>query len=343
MDERSCAVRQQKGSMRVKEGSAQYFAQLDRKLQEKYGDWVGFRVIICNRIVELCFPDEFMRDAAIRSLREFVTEDTGVPNATFFYWNDTSVAYSPKSDKYVSGSLPVDDGHFRLIGSDSLKRRFYFTWPRPNGEDFMIFGRTLPCLFSRWASANDLIMIHAAVVGQDEKGVLVAGRSGTGKTTFAASCLAQGLDFISDDYALLSATGDLTAMPLYSIVAISPDMFTKFQALEELSIPPRWVRPDGKIQLTIPRDRIAESLAVKAVIIPVIGGESEPSIRQTARGPAMVHMLQSSAAQVFREKDTGLIQQMGRRLADLPVYEMRMSQELEKNPAVLREFIEKTF
>lgn len=327
----------------MKEGSARYFADLDRRLQEQYGEWARFRVGICGRVVELCFPDESMCRAAMRSLHEFVTEHTGTPNASFFYWNDTSAAYSPGSDGLVSGTLPVDDGHFRLIGSDPLKRRFYFTWPSPKGEDFMIFGRTLPCLFSRWASANDLIMLHAAAVGLDGKGVLIAGRSGTGKTTFAASCLAQGLDFVSDDYSLLSAAGDLTAMPLYSVTAISPDMYKKLPSLEECTVPPRWVRPDGKIQLTIPRARIAQSLAVRAVIIPVIGGACDPSIRPTNRGPAMVHMLQSSAKQVFREKDTGFIRQMGQRLANLPVYEMRMSQDLEKNPAALREFLQKTF
>lgn len=323
------------------ESVSQYFVCLDEKLREKYGDWAGFRVNICGRIVQLCFPEESMSKPAMRSLSGLITEEDGAPDATFFYWYDTSVAYSPQTDGYVSGTLPVDDGHFRFVGSDPLKRRFYFTWPCPKGEDFMIYGRTLPCLFSRWASANDLILIHAAVVGHNGKGVLIAGRSGTGKTTFAASCLAQGMDFISDDYSLLSASGPLRAMPLYSVVAISPDMYAKFQTLEQLSIPPKWVRPDGKIQLTIPRDRIAQSLDIKAVIIPVITGDREPSICQASRGSAMVHMLQSSASQVFRDKDTGLIRQMAQRLAGLPVYEMRMSTDLNKNPAALRQFLEK--
>lgn len=325
------------------ESILQYFASLDEKLRTKYGEWFRFRVKICGKIVELCFPEERMCAPAMRSLSGLVTEEEREADATFFYWYDTSVAYSPQSDRYVSGALPVDDGHFRLVGGDPSGHRFYFTWPCPKGEDYMIHGRTLPCLFSRWASANDLIMIHAAVVGYGGKGVLIAGRSGTGKTTFAVSCLARGMDFVSDDYALLSASGALTAMPLYSVVAISPDVYAEFQTLEELCIPPKWVRPDGKIQLTVPRNSMTEALDIKAIIIPVIAGDDEPDICSTNRGSAMVHMLQSSAAQVFRERDTGLILQMAQRLSELPVYEMRMSVDLSKNPAALREFIRKTF
>lgn len=320
-----------------------YFAAMDEKLLKKYGGWASFRVKICGRIVELCLPSEEMRRPAMRSLSAFLTHEDEEPDATFFYWYDTSVAYAPQAEGYVSGTLPVDDGHFRLVGSDPLRRRFYFTWPCPEDEDFMIWGRTLPCLFSRWASASDLIMIHAAVVGQDGKGVLIAGRSGTGKTTFAASCLAHGMEFVSDDYSLLSASGPLRAMPLYSVVAINPDMFAKFHSLEQLSTEPKLVRLDGKIQLTIPRWRLAESLDIKAVIIPAIAGDSEPSICRTKPNSAMVHMLQSSAMQVFRERDTELIRQMAQRLAGLPVYEMRMSTDLSKNPAALRDFINENF
>lgn len=326
------------------ESAAQYFACLDEKLREKYGEWASFRVKICGRVVELCFPEEGMCAPAMRSLHGFVTEEPGQPDATFFYWNDFCEPYLPRhstdagmSPEHASKEIP------RLSAFDRERRRFYYVQPKPPGEDYMVHGRTTVFSFSRWASASDLIMLHAATVGIDGKGVLVVGRSGSGKTTFALSCLLDGLDFVSDDYTLLSASGTLQAMPLYSMVGVTQEVCRRFPQLDTLSSLPPKALSNGKTQFIIPAQRFAESLEVKAIILPVVRGESEPSIQPVAQGRAMIHLLHSTALQTGREQDTGLIRQMAQRLARLPVYEMRMSTDLNKNPAALRQFLEKNF
>lgn len=207
----------------------------------------------------------------------------------------------------------------------------------------MIHSRTAVFQFSRWASANDLIMLHSAAVGIDGKGVLIAGRSGSGKTTFAVSCLFAGLDFVSDDYTLLSASGPLQAMPLYTVVGVTQEICRRFPQLNGLTdLPPKRLE-NGKDQFVIPRQRFAEQLDIKAIILPVIKGEREPSIHPTAPGKAMIHLLHSSAVQTGREQDAALIRQTAQRLSGLPVYEMHMSTELMKNPEALRAFLQTRF
>ena len=316
------------------ERSTQYFAALEQKLQAQYGDWSRFRIKICGRVVELCFPDEAMCQPATRSLHGFLTEEAGEPDATFFYWNDQCEPYTVQGMAGMPGE-PVP----RLFAHNPEKNHFYYVQPTPPDDDYMVHGRTTVFHFSRWASANDLVMIHAATVGVDGKGVLIVGRSGSGKTTFAISCLMAGLEFVSDDYTLLSASGTLQAMPLYTMVGVTQEIYRKFPALETLSVLPPKVLNNGKMQAIIPARRFSGKLDIKAIILPVIHGKTEVALKPVPPGRAMIHLLHSSAVQTGREQDTALIRQIAQRLAGVPVYEMHMSTELEKNPAALRDFL----
>jgi hypothetical protein len=54
-------------------------------------------------------------------------------------------------------------------------------------------------------SANGILTIHAGVVAIDGRAILIAGRSGRGKTTLVLGLLRRGLDLLSDELALVAA------------------------------------------------------------------------------------------------------------------------------------------
>jgi HprK-related kinase A len=53
------------------------------------------------------------------------------------------------------------------------------------------------------ARRSDFLLIHAAVLARDGRGVVVAGNSGAGKSTLAAGLLARGWDYLGDEFALI--------------------------------------------------------------------------------------------------------------------------------------------
>jgi hypothetical protein len=59
-------------------------------------------------------------------------------------------------------------------------------------------------LFHWWAQSWGGQVAHAAAVGVESRGVLVVGKSGSGKSTAALACLRHGLEFAGDDYVLLT-------------------------------------------------------------------------------------------------------------------------------------------
>jgi hypothetical protein len=61
-------------------------------------------------------------------------------------------------------------------------------------------------------SDTGILAIHAGVVARDGRAVLIAGRSGRGKTTVVLGLLRRGLDLLSDELALV-APDDRTILP----------------------------------------------------------------------------------------------------------------------------------
>lgn len=59
-------------------------------------------------------------------------------------------------------------------------------------------------VFSWWAEQIGGQIAHAATVGCDGRGVLLVGRGGSGKSTTALACVDAGLQYVSDDYVLLT-------------------------------------------------------------------------------------------------------------------------------------------
>jgi len=61
--------------------------------------------------------------------------------------------------------------------------------------------------------APDLVFVHAGVVAIGEQGIVIPGRSMTGKTTLVAQLVRLGAAYYSDEYAVVSADGAIHAYP----------------------------------------------------------------------------------------------------------------------------------
>jgi hypothetical protein len=68
-----------------------------------------------------------------------------------------------------------------------------------------------------WISCdNEMILLHAACVAHKNKGILLSGAGGSGKSTTSLLLAMSGMDFISDDYCLVDLSGVPMAYHLYS-------------------------------------------------------------------------------------------------------------------------------
>ena len=225
-----------------------YFAALDERLERILPDKVSVLAHIAGYTVRLIFPN--IEDARYAIPDMFVRLDNGAPvDATFIWWEDRIFPYRlhkfthVKSFEQLSPSFcKVEDdcGYVEIVG-DNLrgvnyqKERYYLlTYPSLEDPKWPIIVHPFIKTIFMWAQKRSLLTLHAAAIGIDGHGVLIVGHGGAGKSTLTCSCLADGYDFVSDDYCLLTATGSRLVYPVYTNVLLNPDSLAKLPTREVL-------------------------------------------------------------------------------------------------------------
>jgi hypothetical protein len=86
-----------------------------------------------------------------------------------------------------------------------------------------------------WRFQNEpLQAIHAGAVGTESGGVLIAGKSGSGKSTTTLACLASDLLYAGDDYVLADIAAEPYVHSLYSTAKLVPENCHRFPRLKPL-------------------------------------------------------------------------------------------------------------
>lgn len=150
----------------------------------------------------------------------------------------------------------------------------------------------LRTIFRWWAADNGLQLAHAAVVGRNGRGVLLTGRSGQGKSTTAAACLAAGMEFVSDDYVLLSTEPNPTAHCLFNSAKLHTQVLNDhFPGWRENVV--RHIGPEQKSLFFVHRswtNQLRSSLNVAAIVCPQISGGADSRIVPASRGETLRSM-----------------------------------------------------
>ncbi len=330
---------------------AGYFAALDERLDEIMPDRVSVLAHIAGYTVRLVFPG--LEDARYVAQDMFVSPDNGVPvDATFIWWEDRSIDLY-RLNKFVNlknyGQLgkkifkASDDQRYieivnsELRGADYRNNRYYFlTYPSSKHPKWPVIAHPFVKHVFMWAPSHNLLTLHAAAVGIDGHGVLIAGLGGKGKSTLACSCLADGYDFISDDYCLLSNAGPRAVYPIYTNVLLNPDSLAKLPMFKPFEIlPTRREKPVFAVEKT----RIQASLPVEAIILPRITDNTEPEIKKDTSNKALVKVIYSSNKQLGYFCDTAFVRKLAQRLAGTPLYEFSLTKDLQKNCRYLKKWI----
>jgi hypothetical protein len=179
---------------------------------------------IAGHGVRIRYADPALAEAMGRSTRHLETASSDTPSLTIDCWAAPDPILMPPPHAPTIGTFHVDDGATIL------------TWDAPDGPLFA-YDRNLhkgwaafsasagpppweqAAPFSRilhwWGCERSLQLAHAAAVGHSAGGVLLVGRSGSGKSTTALACLDAGLAFAGDDGCLVEPGDPPWAHGLY--------------------------------------------------------------------------------------------------------------------------------
>lgn len=203
-------------------------------------------------------------------------------------------------------------------------------------------GAPLRTLFGWWLTPRRLQCVHAAAVGTETGGVLLAGKGGSGKSTTALACLDSPLRYVSDDYCLVRAEPEPYAHTLYNTA--------KLGGLRDLQRQPRFLpmihnpdaRGDEKLMTFLERhvpEKLCAGFPLVAILLPHVVGEGPARLVRVSAGealralaPTTLFQLPGAAAASF-----GMMAALARRL---PAYRLELGGDVGEIPGVILRFLE---
>jgi hypothetical protein len=172
-----------------------------------------------------------------------------------------------------------------------------------------------------------------------ERGVLIVGDIGAGKTTTGMALLNAGWKLLSNDSPVIQNT-DVLSYP--GLLAAYPDSFARFPAIEHLAA----VQPsaEGRKKITVAAEEIwpevwIERAPVAAILFPQIEPRADHAL-EPLRPPEALRMLLPHAIEQW---DQAMIPEHLALLSQLvqaaPTYRLRLAPDVLAIPAVLEEAI----
>jgi hypothetical protein len=179
------------------------------------------------------------------------------------------------------------------------------------------------------SNGDFLLNMHAGVVAGPAGAILLPAPPGSGKSTLTAALVAAGLDYFSDEVALLTED-TLAVMPFPLAMCVKDTGIDVLAALfPEITTLPMHIRPDAKrvVYMPPPAERVPRHdtrRPVVAIVFPRYAA-GEPNSLRTLAKPAALARLLSQCTGVGALLETRHVARLVAWISDLRCYEMDFS------------------
>jgi HPr serine kinase-like protein len=291
-----------------------------------------------------------MAAAALPALAPCVSETERDPTFTVELWDSGSVAIRPPAppwDNHDGGPLGAVRGHnddvsktvvdpgSGTVTTCDLSDQLAVVWAA-SAAALSSWWRAVPLRFVLgWVLARPgRHMVHAGAVGVNGRGVLIAGRGGAGKSTLAVSCVEAGMEYVGDDYVLLTAGNPPRAHGLYGTARLDRKSLSHVPMLE----PTAAFNGDRKAVLDLAAlrpSRLRRSLPIEAIVVPLFSDSQRSELR---RIPGAVPFRALAVSTIFQAPDGGpaAMELIGEVVRSVPSYELKIGHDLGRVPELMR-------
>ena len=153
-----------------------------------------------------------------------------------------------------------------------------------------------------WHNDQDIQVIHTGLVARDGKGVVFAGKSGSGKSTSSLACICAGFGYLSEDYVGLEcrADGSFVGYSLYNSVFLETNHLARFTELIPYAIkgrPPHELKSVIILSQVFP-ERLKPFVPIRALALLRVADIPKPRFRRASKGEALLALGPSSLLQI---------------------------------------------
>jgi hypothetical protein len=183
-------------------------------------------------------------------------------------------------------------------------------------------------------------LVHAAAVGMNTDGVLLAGRSGSGKSTAALACLQDGLLYAGDDYVAVEAWPRPRVHSLYCSAKIEDGNLNRFEGLRPLVANPQRLCSEKALFFlsSICPLQLRSGFALKAILLPRITGLRETTIGSVRPGESIRAMAPTTLLHLQGGSEIALTKLSSIARA-VPNYIIDVGTDLTSIPRAIRAFL----
>ncbi len=197
-------------------------------------------------------------------------------------------------------------------------------------------GAPFRAILNGWLGGRGCALAHGAAVGAGGGAVLLAGMGGSGKSTTALICVGGGMSFLGDDYCLLRADPSPEVSSVYGTAKVAPADLARMPGLAgRAAVDPR---VPGKALIFL-ADALpgcfARRLPLRAVLLPVVAGGRETSLRAADAAEALRALAPSSIFQVSGSGG-GTFDLLAGLVRALPCYHLALGTDFSRIGEVVR-------
>lgn len=277
-----------------------------------------------------------------------------IPELTLFLW-DVAVSPVPMPPSpwlpadhcerselrgYQNGrflaAYQLDSGTFSLL--DRQTQVGFYVVQAANQLPYYEDGMPLRTLL-HWALRDQgRQLVHAAAVGNAHGGVLLVGKSGSGKSTTALAALLAGMCYAADDYCAVGIEPEPVVYSIYNSGKVAADHLHHFPALAPLVNNPSGLEQGEKALLLLQQhfpEQIAPCLPLRAILLPTITGQKATSLTVASKSEALRALAPSTIFQLSTggEQDFRFLAQL---VGQVPAYRLNVGTELAQIPEAIR-------
>ncbi|MDR2030279.1 MAG: hypothetical protein LBP65_02335 [Puniceicoccales bacterium] len=329
------------------------FAQLDRRFRRATAGWEPEKIYLNIAGVSMrvdCYVNELVDP--IRQQLAYCCQDgdDGDHEILLNIWNEQLAPYVAIPEwachsNHLRTIVEYSEPHWafqRLIAHDRERRIGYLLNPVRSAMEVFVRGHILVKSIYLALLEDNRSLFHAAAIGWKNRGALICGRGGRGKSTLAISGMIGGFQYVSDDYLILEKNANgLCAYPIYSIVTLAEEMQAKLPPLWGDYLYPNYNGKKDVIKISARHDFFAPRLPIVVGIFPEVRTGEKPAIEAMHPGRAITQAVHSTIVQTQFQELPKQVRRLSSLLRSLPFYRFYVGECLEENVAVLRKFLEK--
>lgn len=200
---------------------------------------------------------------------------------------------------------PGFDGGYSSLNFIDFERQRAIFWVK-DGTTIPWYELAAPfrVIFHWFFQTQNYYLIHAAAIGMADKGILLVGKGGSGKSTTALTTFEHNeLLYLGDDYTLIKLTPHPTVFCLYSSAKVTDDTLKRFQQLRGAAFQITQADQEKKT-LFFSKSKLGQlkrSLPLVAILLPSICNTKATKLATATRAEALLALAPSTIFQLLPE------------------------------------------